>query len=93
MGQALAEGAGVRDKSEEKSATAGSGDDGPVGGKDDKGAAVYSRGKRRWSTLEIGKEDMKFSAAHYTVFSATERERLHGHTHAVRVQFTGEGGG
>ncbi|KAJ1474389.1 hypothetical protein T484DRAFT_1832500 [Baffinella frigidus] len=40
----------------------------------------------RYSTIEIGKEDMKFSAAHFTVFSAKERERLHGHTHAVKVQ-------
>ena len=32
--------------------------------------ASYSQGTR-YSTLEIGKEDMKFSAAHYTVFSAT----------------------
>jgi GTP cyclohydrolase I len=43
----------------------------------------------QYSTIELGKEDMKFSAAHYTVFSSTERERLHGHTHAVRVTLTG----
>lgn len=43
----------------------------------------------QYSTIELGKEDMKFSAAHYTVFSATSRERLHGHTHAVRVSLTG----
>ena len=53
------------------------------------GAAASYRKGVHYSTLEIGKEDMKFSAAHYTVFSATERERLHGHTHAVRVRFTG----
>lgn len=35
--------------------------------------------------IEIHKQDMKFSAAHFTVFSATERERLHGHNFAVRA--------
>ena len=28
------------------------------------------------TTIEISKEDLKFSAAHFTIFSATERERL-----------------
>lgn len=28
---------------------------------------------------------MKFSAGHFTIFSATERERLHGHNFAVQV--------
>ena len=36
-------------------------------------------------TLELFKEDMKFSAGHFTIFSATERERLHGHNFAVQV--------
>jgi len=36
-------------------------------------------------TLELSKEDMKFSAGHFTIFSATERERLHGHNFAVQV--------
>ena len=35
------------------------------------------------TTIEISKEDIKFSAAHFTLFSATERERLHGHNYAV----------
>ena len=34
-------------------------------------------------TLYIDKESHKFSAAHYTIFSATERERLHGHNYSV----------
>lgn len=35
------------------------------------------------ATLHIDKESHKFSAAHYTIFSATERERLHGHNYSV----------
>jgi len=31
------------------------------------------------TTIEIEKEYLHFSAAHFTIFSATERERLHGH--------------
>ena len=37
----------------------------------------------RLTTIEIDKEDIKFSAAHFTIFSATERERLHGHNFKV----------
>ena len=40
------------------------------------------------TTIEISKEDIKFSAAHFTLFSATERERLHGHNYAVRLAVT-----
>lgn len=36
-------------------------------------------------TLELFKENMKFSAGHFTIFSATERERLHGHNFNVHV--------
>lgn len=39
----------------------------------------------RITRIEISKEDIKFSAAHFTMFSATERERLHGHNFAVHV--------
>lgn len=35
------------------------------------------------TTLYIDKESHKFSAAHYTIFSATSRERLHGHNYSV----------
>lgn len=35
------------------------------------------------TTVELQKESMKFSAGHTTIFSATEREPLHGHTYAV----------
>ncbi|HSB95297.1 MAG TPA: 6-carboxytetrahydropterin synthase [Spongiibacteraceae bacterium] len=40
------------------------------------------------TTIEITKEDIKFSAAHFTLFSATERERLHGHNYAVQLAVT-----
>lgn len=41
----------------------------------------------RLNTLYIDKESHKFSAAHYTIFSATERERLHGHNYSVSARF------
>lgn len=41
----------------------------------------------RLTTLCIDKESHKFSAAHYTIFSATERERLHGHNYSVSARF------
>lgn len=41
------------------------------------------------TTIELFKEEMKFSAGHFTIFSATERERLHGHNFTVYVAITG----
>jgi len=40
------------------------------------------------TTIELAKENMKFSAGHFTIFSATERERLHGHNFNVSVRMT-----
>lgn len=40
----------------------------------------------RLTTLHIDKQAHKFSAAHYTIFSATERERLHGHNYGVSAR-------
>lgn len=40
----------------------------------------------RLTTLYIDKESHKFSVAHYTIFSATERERLHGHNYSVSAR-------
>jgi 6-pyruvoyltetrahydropterin/6-carboxytetrahydropterin synthase len=34
---------------------------------------------KRPTTVELYKEQMKFAAGHFTIFSATEREHLHGH--------------
>lgn len=35
--------------------------------------------------IRLAKENMKFSAAHFTIFNARERERLHGHNFRVEV--------
>ncbi len=40
------------------------------------------------TTIEISKEYLKFSAAHFTVFSETDRERLHGHNFKVAAKVT-----
>lgn len=40
----------------------------------------------RLTTLYIDKESHKFSAAHYTIFSADSRERLHGHNYSVSAR-------
>jgi 6-pyruvoyltetrahydropterin/6-carboxytetrahydropterin synthase len=44
------------------------------------------------TTIEINKEAMHFSAAHFTLFSATERENLHGHNFQVEATLDGEVG-
>ena len=41
----------------------------------------------RLANLEIHKEEFSFSAGHFTIFSATEREHLHGHNYAVSISF------
>lgn len=42
--------------------------------------------------VAIAKERMKFSAGHFTIFSAQDRERIHGHDFRVTVTFTTEVG-
>lgn len=42
----------------------------------------------RYSTIELFKEEMKFSAGHFTIFSETFRENLHGHNYNVYAAFT-----
>ena len=44
----------------------------------------------RTTTIELHKEEMKFSAGHFTLFSATHRENMHGHNFSVYVALTGE---
>jgi 6-pyruvoyltetrahydropterin/6-carboxytetrahydropterin synthase len=44
--------------------------------------------KRYKTTVELQKESMKFSAGHTTIFSATEREPLHGHMYTVYLALT-----
>lgn len=39
------------------------------------------------TTIRLQKENMKFSIGHFTIFSQTERERLHGHNFTVAVEF------
>jgi 6-pyruvoyltetrahydropterin/6-carboxytetrahydropterin synthase len=46
----------------------------------------------RTTTIELFKEEMKFSAGHFTMFSASERENLHGHNFTVFVALEGEVG-
>lgn len=42
----------------------------------------------RLTTINICKEALKFSGAHFTIFSASDRERLHGHNFRVRAEVT-----
>lgn len=37
----------------------------------------------RYSRIEIAEHGLNFSVAHFTIFSATERENLHGHNYHV----------
>jgi 6-pyruvoyltetrahydropterin/6-carboxytetrahydropterin synthase len=48
-----------------------------------KGAASQSHAPSTATTIEITKDYLHFSAAHFTIFSATERENLHGHNFDV----------
>lgn len=43
----------------------------------------------RRTSIEIAKEDIHFAAAHFTVFSATKRENLHGHNFFVTATLSG----
>lgn len=40
-------------------------------------------------TLELAKEDFKFSCAHFTLFGPHEAELLHGHNYHVAVEIVG----
>lgn len=42
----------------------------------------------RLTTIELAKEDQKFSIAHFTLFSEGQRERLHGHNYHVTLTIT-----
>lgn len=37
----------------------------------------------------LAKEDFRFSVAHFTIFSASEAEQLHGHNYRIRVEVAG----
>lgn len=44
----------------------------------------------RAARLEIHQEELTFSAGHFTIFSRTEREQLHGHNYHISVAFNTE---
>jgi len=41
------------------------------------------------ATIKISKEDIKFSSGHFTIFSETERETLHGHNFNISCEVKG----
>ncbi|MHB1222200.1 MAG: 6-pyruvoyl trahydropterin synthase family protein [Gammaproteobacteria bacterium] len=41
----------------------------------------------RLASLDIHKEEFSFSAGHFTIFSETDREPLHGHNYYVSLSF------
>jgi 6-pyruvoyltetrahydropterin/6-carboxytetrahydropterin synthase len=41
----------------------------------------------RFATVELHKEELKFSAGHFMIYSATQRENMHGHDYQVNVAF------
>ena len=43
---------------------------------------------RKLGRIEIAKQALNFSAAHFTIFSRTEREDLHGHNFQVECELT-----
>ena len=43
----------------------------------------------RRASIQLAKEDMHFSAAHFTIFSANRRENLHGHNFFVQARADG----
>lgn len=39
-------------------------------------------------TLHFSRDKLRFSAGHFTIFSSTEREPLHGHNYSIEAQLT-----
>ena len=48
----------------------------------------FSLSDKKIGKIEIAKQALNFSAAHFTIFSATEREDLHGHNFQVECEMT-----
>ena len=46
--------------------------------------------KKRLAVLELAQEKIGFAAGHTTIFSATEREALHGHNYTVALKITAQ---
>tara|TARA_B100001964_G_scaffold182305_1_gene201717 strand:- start:2750 stop:3250 length:501 start_codon:yes stop_codon:yes gene_type:complete len=45
-------------------------------------------GKSRYGSIEIAKHALNFSVAHFTIFSKSERENIHGHNFQVACELT-----
>lgn len=45
---------------------------------------------KRLAFIDLHKEELNFSAGHFTIFSATEREHLHGHNYNLQVTLEAE---
>ena len=43
----------------------------------------------RTTTIDLAKEEMKFSAGHFTIFGPGDRENLHGHNFTIGVELEG----
>ena len=43
---------------------------------------------RRYGSIEIAKHALNFSVAHFTIFSKTRRENLHGHNFQIACELT-----
>ncbi len=41
----------------------------------------------RFTIVELHKEELKFSAGHFMLFSATQRENMHGHDYQIQAAF------
>ena len=48
--------------------------------------AADKTAKKQLISIQIAKDYLGFSAGHFTIFSATRRERLHGHSFRVRAE-------
>ena len=48
----------------------------------------FSLSDKKIGRIEIAKQALNFSAAHFTIFSSTEREDLHGHNFQVECEMT-----
>lgn len=46
--------------------------------------------KNNITTIEFTSENLNFSSGHFTIFSKTHREKIHGHTYRVKAAITAE---
>jgi 6-pyruvoyltetrahydropterin/6-carboxytetrahydropterin synthase len=45
---------------------------------------------KKLTTIELSREYLEFSAGHFTIFSATRREKMHGHNFNIHALITAE---